>query len=167
MGIFRFNTFGTHNTTLFMIFHTPKSLPYLVSIFLLLGCTQNLSSQEAVVSNSAKAVEATYITGQVVFPKAGVALPAGTTALVKLVDVSLMDVAEVLLSKQEFPINSTDQLAFKLPYEAARMKPQMSYAVSARIEHKGQFLYINDTRTPVINHGPTSNVQLKVIAIAR
>jgi putative lipoprotein len=81
------------------------------------------------------------------------ALPPGAIVEVKLLDVSLADapsrtIAETRVSGRRIPAPWT------LRYDSRRIEPRHSYALQARITHRGQLLFITTERHSVFTGGP-------------
>ncbi len=81
------------------------------------------------------------------------ALPPGAIVEVKLLDVSLADapsrtIAETRVSGRRIPARWT------LRYDSRRIEPRHSYALQARITHRGQLLFITTERHSVFTAGP-------------
>jgi uncharacterized lipoprotein YbaY len=129
------------------------------------ACVQAQPSSSALRSKQTEVTLETKVTGWVLFPKMNKGLPKGSTLRVVLGDVSLQDVRQVDLSQQIILLNDAQDAAFSLPYDAQTIKTNQRYAVSARVEHMGKLLYINDTHTAVIHNGKLTEVILKVVAV--
>lgn len=92
-----------------------------------------------------------------------IALPPGATLEVSLQDVSLADAPAVTLARQSGPIKGQVPLPFHLSYDPAEVKPGHTYAVSARIEDKGQLLFINTERNSIdLNAKTQQPIRLRV-----
>ena len=92
-----------------------------------------------------------------------IALPPGATLEVSLQDVSLANAPAVTLARQSGPIQGQVPLPFHLSYDPAEVKPGHTYAVSARIEDKGQLLFINTERNSVdLNAKTQQPIRLRV-----
>jgi putative lipoprotein len=81
------------------------------------------------------------------------ALPPGAIVEVKLLDVSLADapsrtIAETRVSGRRIPA------PWALRYDSRRIEPRHSYALQARITHRGQLLFITTERHSVFTGGP-------------
>ncbi|AKF44915.1 MULTISPECIES: YbaY family lipoprotein [Pseudomonas] len=95
-------------------------------------------------------------------------LPAGCKLTVTLSDISLADVLAPVIDVSETHITSQVPLPFELGYAADRYPIQgRSYALSARIEHDGKLIWINDTVHPVeLTNQDQSGLKIKVIQAA-
>ena len=109
------------------------------------------------------AMQTARVTGTVTTRDAG-AVPPDATVTVRLQDVSRADAPAVVMSEQRF---ATDGRAppypFELALDAARIDPNLRYTVSARIEQKGQLLFINDTAYPVLTQGGGYTAHLMLV----
>ncbi len=81
------------------------------------------------------------------------ALPPGAIVEVKLLDVSLADapsrtIAETRVSGRRIPAPWT------LRFDTRQIEPRHSYALQARITHRGQLLFITTERHSVFTGGP-------------
>lgn len=81
------------------------------------------------------------------------ALPPGAIVEVKLLDVSLADapartIAETRVSGRRIPAPWT------LRFDSRQILPRRSYALQARILHRGQLLFITTERHSVLKGGP-------------
>ncbi|MBV1808658.1 YbaY family lipoprotein [Pseudomonas viridiflava] len=94
-----------------------------------------------------------------------IALPEGCTLIVKLEDISRVDAAADVIAVSEQEITHQVPLPFELSY-VAHLHPQQghTYALSARIEHAGQLLWINDTSHAVeLADQDQSGLKIRVI----
>jgi len=92
-----------------------------------------------------------------------VALSPNAVVEVKLLDVSLQDVAPVTLGLQiietrgrQFPI------PFRIPYDPAWIDPMGRYAVQGRVTESGQPLLLNIREVPVLTGGAPATVEIEV-----
>ena len=81
------------------------------------------------------------------------ALPPGAVVEVKLIDVSLADapsrtIAETRVSGRRIPA------PWVLRFDSRRIEPRRSYALQARITHRGHLLFITTERHSVFTGGP-------------
>jgi putative lipoprotein len=120
---------------------------------LLTGCAGAASAPPSGPSSAA-------VTGQVVW-RERIMLPPQTKVIVRLQDVSLADAPAKVISEAVIPAQ-TPPVAFSLGYDPAQVSPSARIAVSARVEVDGQLRFINDTHIPVINGGPTQDVEVLV-----
>ena len=100
------------------------------------------------------------VTGTVTY-LARVALPPTAVVKVQLIDVSRADAPAVTLGEQ---IISTDgkqvPFFFEIPYDPAKIEPNHTYAVQARIEEDGRLRFINDQRYAVITRNAPMHVDM-------
>lgn len=100
------------------------------------------------------------VTGTVTY-LARVALPPTAVVKVQLIDVSRADAPAVTLGEQ---IISTDgkqvPFFFEIPYDTAKIEPNHTYAVQARIEEDGRLRFINDQRYAVITRNAPMHVDM-------
>ncbi|MDU8498294.1 YbaY family lipoprotein [Pseudomonas syringae] len=94
-----------------------------------------------------------------------IALPTGCKLTVTLSDISLADMPATVIDVRETQITQQVPLPFELSYAAGRYPVQgRSYALSARIEHDGKLIWINDTVHPVeLTNQDQSGLKIKVI----
>lgn len=90
------------------------------------------------------------------------ALPANARISVEVRDVSRQDVASTLIASQEFAAAGRQvPIPFSLTYDAAKIVPRNTYAVSARItDPAGELMFITDTRVPLPPPGETVTLNL-------
>jgi len=104
------------------------------------------------------------VTGTVTYLQRS-ALPEDAVLQVTLQDVSLADAPAIVIGAQ---IYRTDGAQVPLPY-TVYYQPEIiqegrTYTVAARItDADGNLLFINDTSTPVINNGETTDVEILVV----
>ncbi|MFZ6045049.1 YbaY family lipoprotein [Pseudomonas sp. CR3202] len=113
-----------------------KALPLILSSSLLAAC----ASQPA---NEIRPLE-----GEVFYLQR-IALPPSATLSVSLQDVSLADAPAVELARQQGPVKGQIPLTFRLDYDPAKVRPNHSYSVSARIELDGKLMFISTERHSV------------------
>lgn len=102
------------------------------------------------------------VTGDVVY-RERIAMPEGAVVKVQVADVSKADAPADVIGEQVIENPGNVPVKFAVPYDAAKIQPQFTYAVSARIEVNGKLEWISTTRIPVITNGaPTSDVQVLV-----
>jgi len=103
-----------------------------VTLLLLLpGCAANVDG-------------VSQITGYV-FPSADLVSDDKVRIRIGLLDVSKMDVSAVVISEDEFEVDPSWPLKYKLSYYAQALDQRFTYGVSVRVSTKnGQLLAIND-----------------------
>lgn len=112
-----------------------------------------------------KGAAETRVTGTVDVAQRG-ALPPGAVVKVQLIDVSRADARALVLGEQSIQAGGRQPpIAFAIRYDATKIQPQMSYAVSARIEDGGKLLFINDQRYAVLTRGAPSHVDMVLRAV--
>ncbi|MCQ1059575.1 YbaY family lipoprotein [Photobacterium sp. DNB23_23_1] len=83
--------------------------------------------------------------------KERIALPDNARITVTLADVSKMDVAAEVLSRQAFLADGKQvPFEYQLNFSRQEIVPNHTYAVSARIEVDGKLLFITDTANHVL-----------------
>ena len=127
--------------------------PILLSLTLLAGCASAPSVAPTGPSSAA-------VTGQVVW-RERIMLPPQTKVIVRLQDVSLADAPAKVIAEAVIPAQ-IPPVAFSLGYDPAQIPPSARISVSARVEVDGQLRFISDTHIPVINGGPTQDVEVLV-----
>jgi putative lipoprotein len=130
--------------------------PALLALTLLAGCAGASSAPPTGPSSAA-------VTGQVVW-RERIMLPPQTKVIVRLQDVSLADAPAKVLAEAVIPAQ-TPPVAFSLGYDPSQVSPSARVTVSARVEVDGRLRFINDTSIPVINGGPTQDVEVLVKGI--
>jgi uncharacterized lipoprotein YbaY len=108
------------------------------------------------------------VTGTITY-RPRIALPPNAIVKVSLQDVSLADAPAITLDEQTIPTNGKQvPIPFSLRYDPSQIKPNHSYAVSARILINGRLTWISTTRNSVITRGnPTSDVTVLVQPVPR
>ena len=92
-----------------------------------------------------------------------VALPPNAVVEVKLLDVSLQDVAAVTLGLQIIETRGRQvPIPFQIPYDPAWIDPMGRYAVQARVTESGQLLLLNTQEVPVLTRGAPATVEIEV-----
>jgi putative lipoprotein len=90
---------------------------------------------------------------------------------IRIEDVSLMDVAAVIIAEKELKFDEirTSPIPFSIEYDESKIRENLSYTIRAVIKDKeGRLLLITDTHTPVFTRGgPSDNVDVRVKRIAR
>ena len=120
------------------------------------ACT-NITPQEA---------GAEQVTGTVSY-RERIALPDNARVTVTLADVSKMDVAAEVISSHAF-LTEGKQVPFdyQLPFMRDEIKPNHTYAVSARIEVDGKLIFTTDTANRVItDEAKTLKKDLRLVKV--
>lgn len=104
---------------------------------------------------------AARVTGTVSYRERLALLP-GVVVKVQLADVSRADAAAIVIGEQVITTDGNQPpFRFALPYDPAAIKPQSTYAVSARMEDaNGRLRFITDQRYAVITRGAPTHVDL-------
>lgn len=94
-----------------------------------------------------------------------VALPANARITVTLADVSKMDVAAEVISQQTFLADGQQvPIAFQLDFMKDQIKPNHTYAISARIDVGDKLYFITDTRNAVLTD-PAVTTKLDIMLV--
>ena len=102
------------------------------------------------------------VTGTV-FYRQRIALTPDAVVTVKLADVSLQDVAAVIITEQVIhPAGKQVPFAFQLDYDPAEIDPAHTYAVQVRIEDGGRLMFINTSAYHVITRDNPTEVDVMV-----
>ena len=125
--------------------------PALLALMVLTGCAS---------APSPSGPSSAAVTGTVIW-RERIMLPPQTKVIVRLQDVSLADAPAKLIAEAVIPAQ-TPPVAFSLGYDPATISPSARISVSARVEVDGRLRFINDTNIPVINGGPTKDVEVLV-----
>lgn len=117
--------------------------PFLSFIALLSGCAATDGDRPAAPASTASVA----LTGTVAY-RERIALPPDARVKVLLSDVGRMDAPAPVLAETEFGADGRQvPLPFTLNYDPARIAPNGSYAVSARIsDASGRLMWITDSR---------------------
>lgn len=97
-----------------------------------------------------------------------VELERGTVVIVRLQDVSRMDIPAVVLAERR--IEAGDQqppFGFEFSIAPERIDPRLHYTVAARVEQGSRLLFINDEAYPVLTHGASDTVRLLLRRVYR
>lgn len=87
------------------------------------------------------------------------ALPPDAVLVVRLSDVSRMDVAATVLASQSYAMQSVPQ-AFTLAYDPALIDERFSYSVSAEIRIGDKVMFRTTQANPVLTRGAGTHVDL-------
>jgi uncharacterized lipoprotein YbaY len=100
------------------------------------------------------------VTGTVAYLER-IALPPTAVIKVQLVDVSRADAPAVVLGEQITQAAGKQvPFSFEIPFDPAKIEPQYSYAVQARIEQDGTLRFISDRHYAVITRGAPTRVDI-------
>jgi len=111
------------------------------------GCTTTVEQGSAKVDQGSATEQAVTLQQEnitaSVFYLQRIALPPGAQVTLVLEDVSKMDMAADIIAEQTIAAEGAPPYQLNLSYNAAKIKPQHSYALRAQIEHNGQLLFTN------------------------
>jgi len=105
---------------------------------------------------------AQLVTGSVSY-RERIALPPDAVIQVSLLDVSLMDVAAKLISRQTITPKHSVPVPFALEYKPQDIDERMTYAVQATIRSAGKLLFTTDRSYPVLTRGNPDHVELILV----
>ena len=124
-------------------------------IVLLISILPNiLFAEQAVLSGSA-------------YYRERIALPSNAVFEAALEDVSLMDVAAVVLGKVSIEPAGQPPFVFAIEYNTDDIKPGHRYNVRGKITVDGQLKFITDTMHPVLTAKDPGELKLKMIMVKR
>lgn len=95
-----------------------------------------------------------------------VALRADAVVVVQLQDVSRVDAPGIVVGEQRIDSPGQVPIRFQIRYDPARIDPERTYAISARILQGDRLLFLNDTAYRVITRGNPSHVEM-LLQLAR
>lgn len=95
-----------------------------------------------------------------------IALPAGAVFEAVLEDVSQADGPAIELGKVAIE-NPRVPVRFQIAYDPARIAPERTYAVRARITMEGQLWFTSDRMHPVITRGAGDSVEILLKSVRR
>ena len=105
------------------------------------------------------------ITGTVSY-KERIALPAGATVIIQLLDISRADAPAVVIARQVIPTNGKQvPFNFVLPYDIAQISPTGTYGVRAEIRLNDQLLFTTSQSYQVITNGKPSKIDVVVTQV--
>jgi putative lipoprotein len=91
------------------------------------------------------------------------AMPENAVLTMQLQDVSNSDAPPEVIAEQRFTFAGHQvPLPFELHYEAAKIDPAHTYALTAKIAVAGQVMFLNTTTYDVITHGNPTKVDMSV-----
>lgn len=94
------------------------------------------------------------------------ALPANTTVLVQLVDISLADAPAQVIAEDRITSAASSPIPYRLRFDQTLIKPRRIYALQARISDGDRVLYINTNRHAVFAGG-RNNTRILVQRVAQ
>jgi putative lipoprotein len=95
-----------------------------------------------------------------------VALRAGAVVVVQLQDVSRADAPGLVIGEQRIDSPGQVPIRFEVRYDPARIDPERTYVISARIFQGDRLLFNNDTAYRVITRGNPTQVEM-ILQLAR
>lgn len=102
----------------------------------------------------------TAVTGTVSYLQR-MALPPNAVVLVQLLDVSLADAPAKVIAEERFDLAGKQvPIPFELHYDATRIDPKHTYAISAKISADDKLLFTTDQSYRVITQGNPATVEL-------
>ncbi|MDC1286916.1 YbaY family lipoprotein [Gammaproteobacteria bacterium] len=116
------------------------------------------------VLTSVNAGESNQVTGSVTY-RERIALTPGARIEVKLLDVSLQDVAARVIAEQTIEVTHQVPISFSLVYDPAEIDARLSYAVRATIFNGDKMLFTTDRHYPVLSRGNGSEVDLVLVRV--
>ena len=105
------------------------------------------------------------MTGSVTY-RERIALTPGTRVEVKLLDVSLQDVAARVIAEQTIDVTHQVPIAFSLVYDPAEIDDRHSYAVRATIFNGNNMLFTTDRHYPVLSRGHGNEADLVLVRVS-
>ncbi len=114
--------------------------------FFIFGFTPLLVGMLAVPELSHAAEK--MLTGEVIY-RERIALPPNAVLTVQLADVSLADAPATVLGEQKIAPAGQVPIGFEIRFDPSDIRPNMTYALQARISVEGRLLFINDERYQV------------------
>ena len=116
------------------------------------------------VPGIAEAPPLAFVNGTVTY-RLRIALTPEAIVQVELRDVTSPDAEAPLVAKQVIEKPGQVPIAFSLPYDPTAILPGHSYAVTARIEDRGQLAFVTDTRVPVSLAGAAEPPEIVVVPV--
>ena len=94
------------------------------------------------------------------------AIPPGAVIEAELRDVSLQDVASVLIASQTIEDAERFPVPFAIRYDPAEIDERRDYSVQVSIRVGGELVYANDTVFSALTRGyPSDNLAVEVVRI--
>jgi putative lipoprotein len=128
----------------------------LLGALLIAGC-----AGPAIAPTGGSGVASARVTGTVSYRERLALLP-GVVIKVQLADVSRADAPAMVIGEQIITTDGNQvPFRFEISYDPAAIKPQNTYAVSARMEDaNGRLRFVTDQRYAVITRGAPTQVDL-------
>ena len=141
--------------------HIALALAAIGSALVLVACTSVIGPSQS----TPETMQPVRVTGTIAW-RERMAVAPDADIIVRLQDVSRMDAPAVVLAEQRFKAGTRQPpYPFELPVDASRIDPRMRYTVSARVEHQGRLLFINDTSYPVLTQGADYTAHLMLVQV--
>ncbi|WP_420831637.1 YbaY family lipoprotein [Bathymodiolus japonicus methanotrophic gill symbiont] len=96
-----------------------------------------------------------------------IALPPNAVFTATLEDVSLMDVASVVLGSVSLDPAGSPPFAYIIAYDTEALKPGHRYNIRAKITVDGQLLFTSDTIHPVLSAESSAEPNVRMIKVKR
>jgi putative lipoprotein len=112
------------------------------------------------VLTSVNAGESNQVTGSVTY-RERIALTPGARVEVKLLDVSLQDVAARVIAEQTIEVTHQVPISFSLVYDPAEIDARLSYAVRATIFNGDKMLFTTDVDLVLVRVGGQKSSQAR------
>ena len=109
--------------------------------------------------------ESNQVTGSVTY-RERIALPPTARVEVRLLDVSLQDVAAKTIAEQSIPVTHQVPIPFELVYDSTVIDERYTYAVRATIYDGDKMLFTTDTHYGVLTRDNGDHVDLVLIKIS-
>jgi len=123
---------------------------------------QPVGQHRGVGHHQRRADGAGVVSGTVAY-RERMAMPENAVLTMQLQDVSNSDAPPKVIAEQRFTFAGQQvPLPFELHYEAAKIDPAHTYALTAKIAVAGQVMFLNSTTYDVITHGNPTKVDMSV-----
>ena len=119
----------------------------------------------SMMSNNLLAEPATH-TGTAYY-RERVALPPNAVFTATLEDVSLMDVASIVLGSDSLDPAGPPPFAYTIAYDNEAIKPGHRYNIRAKITLDGKLLFITDTMHPVLSEDSPAESKVRMVRVKR
>jgi putative lipoprotein len=128
------------------------------------GTTTETPSPEATALTDTTTVPGTATIHGEVFYVQRIALPPDAEVDVVLQEVSHADAPAVEIASTRIKTEGRQvPFPFALSYEPAKIEPDRTYALSARISSAGQLLWVNEAQAPVLTRGaPADSIRIRL-----
>ena len=148
------NTFINQKNT---VLYKENKMIKILSMFIviMLSITPNiLLAEQAILTGSA-------------YYRERIALPPNAVFEATIEDVSLMDVASVVIGSVSVEPAGQPPFVFAIEYNADDIKPRHRYNVRGKITVDGQLKFITDTMHPVLTGKDQGELKLKMIMVKK